>query len=356
MLLKAISEIQQKKQVDGLREVIQERYQREMHNQIQRANCNRAYKEMTWKELFMKLDLEEFITFNEYSQDGDTLQEYLTVCAPLIKGLVLRQPRKESDKLSYSSYTKIIEACSSTLEKLVLVGCTEIYPITQGFIMSIRLGLKTAENIKIREIELHHVNFAERYGEPMPLDTWEKIGYSDLLKLIPNLDTIRFTNMSMSVIWLKSLFGSVKIDWLKEVSMINWGLDKYSGKELSAQLEGSNELQIINVSHNKIEHGIKDVLKSLQGKPQLRVVDISYNFLTHVQGITPFFEKFINNTPRIEYLNFDFTNIHENLSVESLECLGGLKNLIGVSFESSTWKNERRLLEVCCKSYCCFEK
>ena len=80
--------------------------------------------------------------------------------------------------------------------------------------MSIRLGLKTAENIKIREIELHHVNFAERYGEPMPLDTWEKIGYSDLLKLIPNLDTIRFTNMSMSVIWLKSLFGSLKTDWL----------------------------------------------------------------------------------------------------------------------------------------------
>ena len=326
------------KQVDGLREIVQGKYHWEMYGQIQKANSHRVYKGMSWKDLFMKLDLEEYLTFNEYSQDNETLQEYLNICAPFIKGLVLRQPRINSDKISYSSYTKVIAACSSTLEKLILVGWTEIYPITQGFIMSVRLGLKSAENIQIKEIELHHVNFADRYGEPMPLDTWEKIGYTDLLKLIPKLDTLRFSNMSMSVICIKSLFGAIKPEALKELTMINSGLDKYSSKELSTLLENSNELQILNISHNKIEYGVKDIFKALQGKPQLRVFDISYNFLTHVQALTPFFEKFINDTPWLEFLNFDFTNIHENLSVETLECLGGLKKLIGFSFESSTCK------------------
>lgn len=329
----------------------QNRYHDLFSDSIKQASSNRPYRDLTWKDLFIKLDLEAFIHYNEYAQDEESLKNYLEVCAPHIRGLVLRQPCLESDKLSYSAYTKIIEACASTLEKLVLVGFTEVYQITQGFLTCVRLGFKTAKEIKLRDLELHYVNYKETYGEPMPLDTFEKIDLVSLLKVVTTVDSLRFSNISFSVVSTKALLEAVNAKALKEISLVNCGVDKYVCKELMNLLKENDKIEIFDISRNKIEHGLQTVFKVLAGKESLRVLDLSYNFLTHVQGFDDHFEKFITTTPNIEYLDFSFSNIHKNLADKSLEAIGQLKKLKGISFASSTCKMTQDNLKSLAKAF-----
>ena len=326
------------KHIDGLHDNYQYKEHDEIKNKISEASAYRIYEGYTWKDVFMKLDLEDYIKHNEYVQDNETLKNYLDACSPHISGLVIRQPMRQSDDISYSAYTNIIKACAPTLKKLVILGSSQVYEITQGFLQCIRIGLKSAENIDLKELELHYVNYGEGKDEPIAVDQWEKIGFVGLIKVIPKIETLRISSITVAPITLQSIFSEINLENLKEISLVNCSVDKYTAKELGKLLKGASCLEVFNISHNKIEHGIKDIFKSLAGKPQLRIFDISYNFLTHVQGISKCFENFIVGTPNIQYINFDFTNIHENLSSEALESIGELKNLRGISFSSSTCK------------------
>ena len=88
------------------------------------------------------------------------------------------------------------------------------------------------------------------------------------------------------------------------------------------KLTDAHNLEILNLSHNKIEHSVTSFFKNLAGKINLRVVNLSYNFLSHVQNLEKHFQNFIQQTPNIEFLNFAFTNLHNNLSAEDIESIG----------------------------------
>jgi Ran GTPase-activating protein (RanGAP) involved in mRNA processing and transport len=145
----------------------------------------------------------------------------------------------------------------------------------------------------------------------------------------------------MSKVSLKIIFDAVKPNRFKEISMVNCGIEKYAAKELMTHLKSAEALEVLDLSHNKIENGIKAIFDSLKGRENLRVFDISYNLLTHVQDIKASFSAFISDTPNLQLLNFTYTNIHQNLDEESLKTIGTLSHLAGISFESSTCKMDQ---------------
>ena len=329
----------------NLKESFQNLHVNSFSNDLKNSSTNKPYNGYTWKDLFIKLDFEAFIYLNEYTQDKEALKTYLDIVAPQVKGLVLKQPSIEQDDVSFSTYTDIITACAPRLERLILVGDTQAYPLTQGFITCLRLGFKGAKSIALKELGIHFINYEDDYGEPMPLDTFDNVQLESLLKVTKCIDTLHMSNISLSIVCLDKIFKVVEPENFREISLVNCNVDKYVGKDLLLKkLSSANNLEVLNLSHNKIEHAACCVFKALAGKEHLRVLDLSYNFLTHAQDIDKYFKKFIEQTPNIEYLNFAFSNIHNKFSEDDIEAIGGLKKLKGISFESSTCKmNEAQL-------------
>ncbi|CAI2366739.1 unnamed protein product [Moneuplotes crassus] len=311
-------------------------------NGLKNSSSNRPYESYTWKDLFMKLDFETFIYFNEYHQNNKALERYLKFVCPTIKGLVLKQPSRDSDDFSYAIYTKIISACARSLERLVIIGDTQAFPISQGLVTCIRLGFKSAKSVALKELEVHYVNYLDTYGEPMADDRVEEIKLISLLEFVPNIDTLRMSNISLSVSNIDKIFEVIKHENLKELSLVNCSIDKYVAKALAKRMELEfHNLEILNLSHNHLHHGAGALMRRLAGKEHLRVFDISHNCLEHIEEPAKYFGAFLEKTPRLEYLNFAFTNIQNMISASStciLIFLGKLQNLRGFSFDTNTCK------------------
>eukprot|EP00824_Muranothrix_gubernata_P024053 TRINITY_DN67_c0_g1_i1.p1 TRINITY_DN67_c0_g1~~TRINITY_DN67_c0_g1_i1.p1 ORF type:complete len:995 (-),score=204.69 TRINITY_DN67_c0_g1_i1:1224-3914(-) len=289
---------------------------------------------MGWKELFLKLDFEYFLSLFGYNPDFKKFYKMMELIQPICKNLCILVISKKNLKSGFHWLT-------SLLTRLTGLECLKLYTNGTG-------GLNT-DAMKCLNKGLN--NFKEKGGKLLKLQIVKpiysiehKIALS--LKCLPDLRVIRLRNMNLTLVVAQAL-NRILTDFkfIKELDVKNCGLNAQCGKEIADGLMRAKQLEILKLANNpNLNTVVSNIVYNLAFSPKINYLDISdINLSAKTTESEEAIFKLLTISGSLETLLMKNTNINNYFRLEFYKALGENKTLKCLIIDGSTINNASNL-------------
>jgi len=281
---------------------------------------------MTWKELFMKLEFERYINLFIYNPDFKTFYKYLEIIAPYIHCLCLPIGAKKGIKSGYHWLT-------SALTKLTKLTTLKIY--SNGL-----YGI-TFEIIKCLQKGAN--NFAKAHGKLLKLEISRLQSLYDqklllFFKTFPNLRVIDMSQMNVTQ-QIAAVLNKVLTNFknIQELNLVDCKMTVESGKEIADGLMRAKQLEILRIAKNpNLGPSVVSILYNLAFSPKVTLIDISEIPMTSKANETiESLYKLLTISGSLKTLNMNKTLINNVATELFFKALGNNKTLNAICMDGS---------------------
>lgn len=220
---------------------------------------------MTWMELYLKLDFEYYMELFVYNPDFKTFYQYTELLAPYASCLCLLIGSKKGIKSGYHWLTAVLTKLPNLCDlKLYSRG---VYEITLEIIKCLQKGIN---------------NFAKANGKMLKLEIDQTPTISDtkLLQTFKGLPDLRVINMNQMKITqpIASVLNKILTNFkhIQEIDLVSCGLGVEAGKEIADGLMGAKQLEIFRIAKNpELGPAMVGIVYNLAFSPKVSLIDIS---------------------------------------------------------------------------------
>ena len=279
----------------------------------------------TWRELFVKLDLEEHLVFMDQSPDFQLYYDKLKAIQGLIKVLVIPLIDTKHIKSGHYYLTALLTHLTK-LQHVEIIGLNQV--VNLAALKSLAKGFHNFIEKGGHLIELSYGKFQVTTSENRN-EISEKLFFpfqgQDLMKL-----AITGNNM-MSFNGGKALSKVIIDHKIIELNLSKSGLTKELAKDLADGLMRAKQLQKVDISNNaSISHtGLASIIYNLAFSPKLLSLNISQHSISAgLNEIVESLYKLLRISASLEILLINnFTGLNSYLSKDFCVALGEIRTL-----------------------------
>ena len=272
--------------------------------------------DMTWLELFAKLDFEEFLTIFPMLNSLKYLYDYIHACKDRIKSLFLKIEHKRSLKSGYY-FLMILLTNMTNLETLIL--CDEENRLGAAYKFLIKGFANFNKNGgSLRKLILHKV--ATGYATN---------GILNILKQLPDLEVVQTNGSSLNDEAGKSL-GKILSDYrnIRELDLSNTSYYDQQAKEIADGLMRAKKLEVLKMRFNSsLYNGISPILYNLAFAPRIKLIDLTSCSIGGNSNACEAVYKLVKISGSLEHLILNNTGAFNNITRDFFIALGENKTL-----------------------------
>lgn len=286
-----------------------------------------------WRELFIKLDIEESTRFLNFSEDFKSLYAKLPIAAQYLQTFVVYISKCDNLKSGFYYLATILTHLKG-IKSLKFRTCG-VQTVPYKALNNIKKGLSVSQESKasatIEYIEVDGVNF------DLAANSQECI--YQLFELLPNLNSVKVSNSNIFNCKANKLATSILTNHLemKELYIENSIQNDQVGKSIADGIMRTKKLESVTIINHLTAPGnsVSNILYNLSFAPRLTYLNMSGNTPANFTDYIENLGKMISINTSVEYLvldnvmgllnyaNFDFFKIiAENTSLKVLSFTG----------------------------------
>ena len=272
----------------------------------------------TWKELYCKLDLEEFVATLNHHQDFKSLYRRLDAVAPIITNLTLYITSSSSLKSGYYYLCSVL----SFLKKLRVLtiqnkGLEGSIPYKAA--VNLKKGfskLNKDDESKLVKLRVKNCNFLNQNNTSEAM--------LEIFTNIPKLVSLDLDTTNLLLLKQAKFANMVIVNHpnIRELRVVRAANTDQVAKSIADGLMRAKKLEYLQYNHNSSPNGITNLLYNLAFSPKLTILDFSQNQLsdrpTFVENLT----KLISISPCIEYLNLNNLQVLTHFTRDMYKAIG----------------------------------
>lgn len=289
---------------------------------------------MTWRDLFMKLDFENFMEMFSYNPDFKKFYELIDIIAPYTKCLSIMIIGKKKIKSGYHWLTSLIS-------KMKCLKTLKLY--TKG------LGGLSIEVMKCLQKGLN--NFVKSDGKllkiefnRMPVLTDQKLLTS--FKCLPELRVIKMKGLYVTQP-IAAVLNKVLTDfkYIQELDLSDCKLTVPCGKEIADGLMRAKQMEILRLENNpSLSDAVPGIIYNLAFSPKITLLDISnINLNGKAADAAESIYKLLTISGSLKTLLMDNNGINQIFSLPFFKALGQNKTLVALSMNGTQFTNMENL-------------
>ena len=278
-------------------------------------------KKLTWRQLYIKLYLEDYCKFFPYIADFKKLYRILD----LVKGEVIHFALITSNdgilKSDYN-YLRAIFSKLTSLKYLELV-------FTRGANIKLLKNLvKGISNALKEKTPIEHLKI---------ISNPKCYNYStkdlNILTILDNLPSLKVLDVSNVMLNLNTVLRIRNhLYYYKKITVLdlsNCSLDDQMSNELADGIMKAKALEKLYIADNKMNKGLSSILYNLAFQPSIRLVDMSYNDSCDKKETSTSLHKFIKMSQTVDtIIAKDIKGLNGVLSNDFYYALGDSNNLV----------------------------
>jgi len=304
------------------------------------SNNIRYKPNYTWKELFLKLDLENFLVQIDNNPDFKAFYARIQTVYPYISSLVIPITSVKNIKSGHYYLTALLTELVK-LKHIQIVGTSSAQELTLSALKALAKGFN---NFMQKGGQLEEIKFGKfTLSTTKPNEVQDKL-FNSLLNLT-EIKTLTCENNNM---FYSGFNGSKSIAKmilthknLSEINLKNVSLNDSQAKDIADSLMRAKGLEILNLSSNTSlkPAGLTSVIYNLAFSPKLYYLDISRIPITSdFSNLVEAIYKLLRISASLEVLNLSYCgSLNCNLPEQFFVALGEVRTLkkLDLSFSGS---------------------
>lgn len=281
---------------------------------------------MSWKELYLKLDFESYMEMFNYEADFKKFYTYLELLAPHVSCLCLYIGTKKGIKSGFHWLTAIMTKLSKlTALKLYSRGH---FGISLEIIKCLQKGANNyvKANGKLLKLEIDRV---------FSLDSQKLL---PLFKTFPELQVINLNQMTVDY-QIAGVLNKVLTNFknIQELDLVDCRMGVDAGKEIADGLMRAKQLEILRIAKNPtLGPSVPTIIYNLAFSPKVTLIDISdINMASKANETVESLYKLLNISGSLKVLNMNRTYINNTINELFFKALGGNKTLNAICMDGS---------------------
>ena len=278
-------------------------------------------KTLTWRQLYIKLYLEDYCKFFPYIGDFKQLYKLLDLVKDEVVHFVLSISKEGILKSDYN-YIRAILSRLNSIKYLELI-------FTKGASIKLLKNLvKGISNALKAKAPIEHLKI---------ITNPQTYNYStkdlNILTILDNLPSLKVLDVSDVVLNLNTILRIRNhLYYYKKITVLdlsNCNMDDQMSNELADGIMKAKALEKLYISGNRMVKGLSNILYNLAFQPSIKIIDISYNSTCDKNETSVSLHKFIKMSQTVEtIIANNITSLNQQLSNDFYYALGDSNNLM----------------------------
>ena len=288
-------------------------------------------KEMTWRDLFIKLDFEHFLEYFQVCPDFKKYYRLMEIIKPYMKALVVKVNTKKPLKSGFNWITALMSKLTD-LDALTLTTM-ESGVINQEFL---KCFYKGANNFIELGGKLHKFKIMNPKQSP-------EYKLNMILKCFPELRCIILRDLSMTQGISQTISKAITdFKFIQELDLKKCNINASQAKDLADGLMRAKQIEILKLANNpSMGDSLSYIIYNLAFSPKISYLDISNISLSgnKANDNAEALFKLITIGGSLSVLLMDNTNLNNTLKYEFFKALGENKTIWMLSMVGSMFSN-----------------
>lgn len=287
-------------------------------------------EKLTWRQLYIKLYLEEYCKYFPYIADFKELYKILD----MVKEDIIHFSFTISSYGILKSDFNFVRVILSKLTSIKYLELIFTKSVTVKFLKNLTKGIANAlkEKASIEHLKIIEGKNASHYST-------KELNILTILDNLPSLKILDVSNMKMDL--NKILRIRNHLYYFKKISVLDLSccyLDDKMSNELADGIMKAKALEKIYLNGNNMTKGLANILYNLAFQPSIKIIDISMNFSCDRNEVATSLHKFIKMSQTVEYIiASNIPKLNANLSQDFFISLGDSNSLLYLDLS----KNEK---------------
>eukprot|EP00826_Nyctotherus_ovalis_P059993 TRINITY_DN838_c0_g2_i4.p1 TRINITY_DN838_c0_g2~~TRINITY_DN838_c0_g2_i4.p1 ORF type:complete len:1376 (-),score=453.51 TRINITY_DN838_c0_g2_i4:170-4297(-) len=300
----------------------------QFHKLLEMTSYDEYSPSMSWMELFLKLEFENFMELFIHNPDFKKLYNYIDILAPHVSCLCLLIGPKKGIKSGYHWITAVLTKLPKlTALKLYSRG---LYGISLEIIKCLQKGAS---------------NFVKTNGKLLKLEIDRVLMLCDqklllFFKTLPDLRVINMNQMSVTQP-IASVLNKILTNFknIQELDLVDCRMGVEAGKEIADGLMRAKQLEILRIAKNpSLGPSVVGIVYNLAFSPKVSLIDISeINLTSKANDVVESLYKLLSISGSLKVLNMNKTSINHVTSELFFKALGNNKTLTAICMNGSVF-------------------
>ena len=249
-------------------------------------------KKLTWKQLYIKLYLEEYCKFFPYIANFKTLYRILNLVKEEVIHFVLFTSNDGILKSDYN-YIRAIFSKLTSLKYLELVYTKGAnIKLLKNIVKGISNALKEKTSIEHLKIISNPKSFTH---------STKDLNILTILDNLPSLKVLDVSNVQLNLNTVLRIRNHLY--FYKKITVLdlsNCSLDDQMSNELADGIMKAKALEKLYISSNKMIRGLSSILYNLAFQPSIKIIDLSSNTTCDKKETSSSLHKFIKMSQTVD--------------------------------------------------------
>ena len=277
-------------------------------------------KKLTWRQLYIKLYLEDYCKYFPYIADFKQLYTLLDLVKDEVIHFVLYTSREGSLKSDFNYIRAILSKLNSIkyLELLFTKGAN--IKLLKNMVKGISNALKAKAQIEHLKIicDRNSYNYSTK-----------DLNILTILDNLPSLKVLDVSNVPLNLSTVLRIRNHLY--YYKKITVLdlsNCNLDDQMSNELADGIMKAKALEKLYISDNKMAKGLSNILYNLAFQPSIKVIDISSNTTCDRKETSISLHKFIKMSQTVDtIIANNIAQLNQQLTNDFYYALGDSNNL-----------------------------
>jgi len=278
-------------------------------------------KKLSWKQLYIKLYLEDYCKYFPYIADFKQLYSLLDLVKDEVIHFVLYTSREGILKSDYNYIRAILSKLNSIqyLELIFTKGAN--IKLLKNLVKGISNSLKAKTPIEHLKIicDKNNYNYSTK-----------DLNILTILDNLPSLKILDVSNVPLNlntVLRIRNHLYYYKKITVLDLSYCN--LDDQMSNELADGIMKAKALEKLYISNNNMSKGLSNILYNLAFQPSIKIIDISNNNSCDKKETSISLHKFIKMSQTVEtIIANNISTLNQQLTNDFYYALGDSNNLV----------------------------
>lgn len=283
------------------------------------ANGVQDYDEgFTWKQLFAKIDLEEFVMTLHLHNDFKSMYRRLDAVADLMTNFTLYITKCTNLKSGYYYLCSVLSFFKNIrVLTLKAKGLSSLIPYKA--IVNLKKGfskMNKEENTDLLKLRLRDCNFDQKNKSSEAV--------IEIFENLPKLVSLDLENSNMLLMKEKKLANIIIVSHpnIRELRIVSSAHHDAIAKGIADGLMRAKKLEYLEFRSNSCTKGITNLLYNLAFAPKLAVLDLSGNGIFDQANFVENLQKLISISGSIEYLNLGNLQVFHKFQADMFKAIG----------------------------------
>ena len=278
-------------------------------------------KKLTWRQLYIKLYLEEYIKYFPYIGDFKQLYNLLDLCKDEVVHIVLITSKEGILKSDYN-YIRAI------LSKLTSIKYLELIFTKGANIKLLKNLVKGISNALKAKTPIEHLKI---------ITNPQCYNYStkdlNMLTILDNLPSLKVLDVSDVQLNLNTILRIRNhLYYYKKITVLdlsNCCMDDQMCNELADGIMKAKALEKLYICGNRMVKGLSNILYNLAFQPSIKIIDISSNASCDKKETSISLHKFIKMSQTVDtIIANNISQLNQQLTNDFYYALGDSNNLV----------------------------